>query len=281
MPQAKRVAIIGLGLIGGSLGLAIRRRRAAREVVGFSRRQATVARAKSRGAIDRSAASLRQAVLEADLVVLAGPVDTIVPLGRQAARFMKPGAVLTDVGSTKAAIVRGLGQHLPRGIAFVGGHPIAGSEQQGIDAANAGLFAGAVCMLTPTARTPRAALKRVRALWERIGARVQIVSPAAHDQLLAMGSHLPHLLAAVLMQTAQGRLPRPAPCSFLDMTRIALSSPELWDDIFLSNRVELLAAMRVFARQWQQWQRLLSRRQGAALRQQLHRAQRARKALTR
>lgn len=276
MPAAPRVAIIGLGLIGGSLGLALRRRRAAREVIGFSRRAATRQRAKARKAVDRIAPSLAAAVRDADLVVLAGPVDSIVPTGRRAARAMKPGAVLTDVGSTKAAIVRGLGGTLPRRVAFVGGHPIAGSEQQGIEAAEATLFKGAICVLTPTAGTSRAALARVKALWAAAGAQVRTMTPQAHDRLLAAGSHLPHLVAAVLMRAVGRRVLQPVPRSFLDMTRIAKSSPELWDDIFLSNRAEVLACMRAFEREWRQLRQLLARGHAAALRQQLRRAQAAR-----
>lgn len=277
MALFNRVTIVGLGLIGGSLGMALRRRRLAR-VVGYSRKPATLRRAKARGAIDIGTTNLQRAVEDADLVVLATPVDRMVPLGRQLVRWMKPDSILTDVGSTKAHIVAGL-QHVPRRIAFVGGHPIAGSEQRGIDAAQPALFAGAVCVLTPTAKTSSRALGRVRALWRGVGARIMTMSPRTHDRVLAATSHLPHLVAYCLAQSVRANaLPR-APQSFLDLTRIAKSDPDLWDDIFMSNRTALLAAIRQFDRSWRQLRAAVARRNRTVLRRTLTRAKRKRDVL--
>jgi prephenate dehydrogenase len=269
MAGMPRVTIIGLGLIGGSLGLSLRRARAAR-VTGYSRRRATLREAKRRGAIDAGTTDLRAAVRGADVVVLAAPVDAIVPLARRAARLVRPGTVLTDVGSTKAGIVRAL-EHLPRGVAFVGGHPLAGSERRGIGAMQPDLFRGSVCVLMTGA--PAAAARRVAGLWRRVGARIVRLAPEAHDRLLGGASHLPHLVAFALAR-ACGAGPLPPPRSLLDMTRIALSDADLWDDILLGNRAGLGPAVRAFDREWRRAVRLVRAKRPAALRAYLAQARR-------
>jgi prephenate dehydrogenase len=267
-----RVAIVGLGLIGGSLGMAIRRKRLAREVVGISRRASTLAQAKRLGAIDWGTLALRRAVAQADLLVLATPVERIAPLALRAARWMRPGSILTDVGSAKGLIVRTLERALPSDMAFVGAHPLAGSEQRGIAAASAQLFEGACCILTPTAHTDPRALRRVRRFWSRLGTRVLTLSPRRHDRLLAGVSHLPHLLAACLVQAAGHAPLAAAPRSFLDMTRVAKSHPALWDDIILSNREALLEAIGRFDHRWRRLCGELTRSDRAAVRRFLRRA---------
>jgi len=279
MALFNRVTIVGLGLIGGSLGMALRRKRLAHEVVGLSRKPSTIAQAKRRGAIDWGSTSAREAVHDADVVILATPVDTIVPQARRVARFMKPGSVLTDVGSTKARIVNNLEHALPKRIAFVGAHPLAGSEQRGIAAARAALFDGSVCIVTTTPRTDQRALQTVVRLWKRLTRRVVVLDPTTHDRLLAAVSHLPHLLAFCLVEaTNHGALPL-APRSFLDATRVAKSDPDLWDDIFLSNRTALLAAIERFERRWRSLRRQLAEGDRVALRRFLSRAQSTRNAL--
>ena len=274
MALCKHVTIIGLGLIGGSLGLAAKRRRLAATVMGCSRKASTVRRARARGAIDVGTTDTRRAVADADLVVLATPVGTIVPLGARVARFMRPGSLLTDVGSTKARVVRDLERSLPRHVKFVGGHPIAGSEQRGIGAASAALFDGSSCILTRTARTDSAALATVSRLWRSLGCRVVVMSPEDHDRLLATASHLPHVLAyslALALSDSSIRLPR-LPRSFLDATRIAKSDPDLWDDIFLSNRRHVLEAIDRFERTLRQFRACVAQPRPAALRRLLRRA---------
>lgn len=273
MRRFEQVTIVGLGLIGGSLGMALKRHRAAGCVVGVSRRRATLAQAKRRGAIDCGTTDLAAGVREADLVVLAAPVGSIVALGRRAARAMRPGSVLTDVGSTKVEIVRALERGLPRGIAFIGGHPIAGSERQGIRAADAHLFDGSLSILTPTRRTPRAATAVAHALWTPVVDRVITMSPEAHDRALAATSHLPHLLAFCLADAVPARaLPR-TPRSLAEMTRIAGSDPDLWDDILLTNRGALLASIAAFDRSWSALKAALTRRDRTRLMALLTRAQ--------
>ena len=279
MAQFKQVTIVGLGLIGGSLGMAIRRRRLARTVVGVSRKRQTLQLAKRRGAIDIGTTNLPQAVAEADLVILATPVDTIGPLARRVSHQMRPRSILTDVGSTKTRIVHALEKGLVNQVAFVGGHPLAGSEERGMDAANARLFDGAICVLTPIPHTNRRALTRVGQLWRGIHARVVVMSPPQHDRLLAGTSHLPHVMAACLTRAVSAKPLTKAPPSFLDMTRVAKSDPDLWDDIFLHNRTALLEAMERFEGEWHMFRQLIERSRASALRRALAQAKTKRDAL--
>ncbi len=280
MAVFNRVTIIGLGLIGGSLGMAIRRKRLAKQVVGFSRKPSTLKLAKKNGAIDSGSTNLRAAVSGADIVVLATPVDWIVPLGKKVARWMKPGSVLTDVGSTKAIIVAALDKALPAPVSFVGGHPVAGSEQQGIEAADPSLFDGSFCILTPTHKTRPRALKQATALWKPLVAELMRMDPKKHDRLLGATSHLPHLLAFALAgAVSPAGLPQ-APRSFLDMTRIAKSSPDLWDDILLNNRRELMKSMDLFSKQWLAFRKALAANNPKALRKLLTQAKHKRDALS-
>ena len=292
MARLPRVTIVGLGLIGGSLGLALKRRHLAREVVGVSRRSATLRLAKQRRAIDWGTTDAARAVRKADVVVLATPVGAIVPTAVRLAPFMRRGSILTDVGSTKAAIVRALERRLPDGIAFVGAHPLAGSERRGFAAAQADLFDDSLCILTKTAKTSPTALSRVTRFWAALVSpearggksrrgmrRVVVMAPATHDRVLAQVSHLPHVLAFCLAQAASPRARRLSPRSFLDATRVAKSDPALWRDILLSNQAALLAAMNRFDRGWTTARRLLRRRSPRALQQFLRHGQRLRQRL--
>ena len=279
MPIVNRLTIVGLGLIGGSLGLAVKRRHVAKEVIGLSRHPATLRRARASRAIDWGTTRVGEAVREADLIIVATPVDTIVPLAHRIATSMRPGSVLSDVGSTKAAIVGALERTLPPRIAFVGAHPLAGSEQQGLSAASPTLFDGSTCVLTPTMRTDRRALRRVDRFWSALGADVITMTPQAHDRLVARTSHLPHLLAYALTQAMTIAPLSRAPRSFLDMTRIAKSAPELWDDIFLSNRAELLDALRRFEQERRALRRAIVHGDRRTLRHLLTRAHAKRHAL--
>jgi prephenate dehydrogenase len=246
-----RVAIVGVGLIGGSLGMALRARGIARRVVGVGRDGERLASARRLGAIDEAALDLAAGVEGADLVVLATPVGQILDSLPRLAPCLAAGALVTDVGSTKGQIARAGDAHLPPG-AFVAGHPMAGSERSGVEAATPELFAGAVWALTPTAATALEAVDRVAALVATLGARVVVLDPEAHDRAVAVTSHLPHVLAYALSALAaaeaerSGHLYALAAGSFASATRVAASPPELWRDVALTNREALAGALRAY-----------------------------------
>ncbi len=245
----ERVAIIGVGLIGGSLSLAARAAGLVGEVVGLGRGEANLATALERGVIDRATREVA-AVGPVDLVVLAVPVRTTAAMARALVPHMRPGTVFTDVGSVKGEIVAAVEGVLPPDRPFVGGHPIAGSERAGAAAADADLFRGARCVLTPTPRTEPAALSRVAELWRGVGARVEEMSPADHDRALAWTSHLVHVLAYALARAIVDDDPghfRLAGPSLRDATRVVASAPELWQDIFLANRAAVTEVIGSFA----------------------------------
>jgi prephenate dehydrogenase len=238
------VAIIGIGLIGGSLGQALRRSKRYR-VVGIARRRSTLAQARSAGAIDAGSTDLSD-VGRADIVVLATPVDTIVPLIRKIRPYLKPRAIVTDVGSVKGILDRRV-----RGVRFVGAHPLAGSHKTGVSAARADLFKNATCVLVPRDRSAEPA---VRAMWKTAGARVRVMSAEAHDAAVAVTSHLPHLLAHALVGVAAKRpgqkiLKSLMAGSFRDVTRVASSDPEQWVQIFQANLKNLRAGVRLFRKE--------------------------------
>ncbi|HJT33501.1 MAG TPA: prephenate dehydrogenase [Pirellulales bacterium] len=237
------VAIVGVGLIGGSIGRGLRRRGLAREVVGVGRRQESLRTAQQLGAVDRTTLDLAEAAAEADLVVVCTPVGRIAADVRAAAKASRNHALITDVGSTKAQIVAELDGALPGGSRFVGSHPLAGSEKNGPAAADADLFVDRTVLVTPIDSTREDDLAAIGDLWASLGARVVKLSPADHDRALAATSHLPHLVAAALAATTSpDDLPLTA-TGWADTTRIASGDPELWSQIFLSNQAPVLAAL--------------------------------------
>ncbi|MCL2701152.1 MAG: prephenate dehydrogenase/arogenate dehydrogenase family protein [Phycisphaerae bacterium] len=244
------ITIIGVGLLGGSLGLAVKARDSAVRVVGVGRRRESLAAALARGAIDEASLDAAEAVAAAELVVLATPVGAFQGHLRTVAAALKPGAVVTDVGSTKSQVVRCAQRLLARrrsdGIAFVGSHPMAGSDRRGPESAREDLFTGATCILTPTAACRGDAVEAVDAFWQALAMRTVRMTPAAHDRAVARISHLPHALATLLMTVPGDDDLRVAASGFRDMTRLAGSDPEMWRDIFATNRKEILAALRRF-----------------------------------
>lgn len=241
-PLFQRVCIIGVGLIGGSLALALKRRGLAAEVAGSDREGGVLKRARELGVIDRLNSNAAAAVEGADLVVLAVPVGTMKEVAGGLEGGIPPGSVVTDVGSVKGALVSPLEDVFFPRCPFVGGHPLAGSEASGLESASADLFAGSRCILTPTSRTDPRAFQRVSSLWRAIGAEVVTLSPDEHDRLMAAVSHLPHVasyaLATAVASLESGRhIVGPG---FRDFSRLASSSPALWSDICLNNRKSLL-----------------------------------------
>ena len=243
------LAIIGAGLLGGSVGLAAKARGLCRHVVGVGRNPATLARAKELGVLDEFTTNLTAGVAGADVVVVCSPVDLIAKQALEAAAAAKPGVLITDVGSTKGTIVRDVEARLPPGVAFVGAHPLAGSEKQGAEFAKADLFVNRTCVLTPTAHTAAADVKRATQFWEAVGCVVKTLSPEEHDLALATTSHLPHFIAALLArQVPPAWLPYTA-TGFRDATRIAAGDPHLWAAIARENALAVSHALAAFAGQ--------------------------------
>lgn len=235
MTPWNQVTIIGTGLIGGSLGLALKQAGAAGRVVGVGHRRSTLDLAIDRGAVDAGTLDPAEGVAGSDLVVLATAVGLFEPVVRDVAGALAPGAVVVDVGSTKARVVRALEPLMPAGCAFVGCHPIAGSEKRGIAHADAGLFRGATCVVTPTDATPAAAVDRVAATWQAVGMTVLRMTPEDHDRLVAESSHLPHVAAAALVRAlGEGAEPLVG-TGWTDTTRIASGDPVVWRDILATN----------------------------------------------
>lgn len=248
-PVFERVAIVGVGLIGGSLGLALRERKLAGEVVGYGRSAANLETAVARGCVDRVTASLEDAAKDASLVVLAAPVGRCAELARTLRERAPADAVLTDVGSVKGRLVPALERAWVDASRVVGGHPLAGSEAAGAGAARGDLFRDRRCILTPTASTGADPLERVTAMWRGVEARVELLDADLHDEILARVSHLPHLVAYALVEAVAsartgGRAPLPyAAGGFRDTTRIAASRGELWRDILLANAPAVRAGL--------------------------------------
>jgi prephenate dehydrogenase len=271
----KKVTLVGVGLLGGSLGLALRQRGLADLVVGFVRRAASVRECERKGAVDRATRELGAAVKEADLIVLCTPIAQMGTLVAQMLPALKPGAILTDVGSVKASVVRDLEPLAASAEAFfVGSHPMAGAEKMGVAAARADLFMRAVCVVTPTRNSNPAAVRRIEQLWKAVGGRVLRLNPERHDQLVSRSSHLPHLLAATLVNLVLDPASPPeqaALCAngFRDTTRIASGSPEMWRDIALANRKHLASALKLFSRDLAGMQRAISKGDAKAIERSL------------
>lgn len=250
-PVFKKAALIGTGLIGGAIGLAICERRLANEVVGFDRDPASLAKAAKRGAIDSCAESAAEAAREADLVILAVPVLSTLKMLDEIIPVLDGGTLVTDVGSTKGSIMAAVEQKLPHDIYFIGGHPMAGSEDTGIEGADSALLENAIYVLTPGEEVPDELIDRFRTMLEKAGAQAITLDPLVHDRVVASVSHLPHITAAALVQSVAGvddmELMRTlAAGGFRDSTRIALGNPEVWRDICISNRWALLGALKKF-----------------------------------
>ncbi|HEV2211147.1 MAG TPA: prephenate dehydrogenase/arogenate dehydrogenase family protein [Verrucomicrobiae bacterium] len=268
-----RITLVGVGLLGGSLGLALQERRVAASVVGYVRRAASIKECRARGAVTLATRDLAQAVSEAQLIILCTPIAQMRPLLEQMLPALTPGVIITDVGSVKASVLAELEPLAARAEAhFIGSHPMAGAEKTGVAAARADLFADAICVITPTPRSNRAALRNVEQFWKTIGARVLRLPAATHDEFVSRSSHLPHVLAAELASfvlhpdhpRAQAAL-----CAngFRDTTRIASGSPEMWRDIALANRAHLLRALDAFGAELGRFRKLLAQGKAEPVRQ--------------
>lgn len=265
----QQATVIGLGQIGGSVALNLKRKRLAKVVVGVGRRAANLKKAKSLRAIDRWTTDPIKGVAGSDLVILAAPVVACIETLKKIGRHLKPGCLVTDVASTKQELIKAGEKFLSRDISFVGGHPIAGMEKGGMAAATLDLFRGKRTIIVPSRRSQNKAIQRTALLWKRMGAHVTIMRPGLHDGILALVSHLPHMVAYSLVETLAHSDPYDARKfvggGFLDFTRITSSPPEMWRDIGLTNRREILTAMRSFLKEFRKLYRMVARRRAGAL----------------
>ncbi|MGI9491550.1 MAG: prephenate/arogenate dehydrogenase family protein [Geminicoccaceae bacterium] len=273
-PHFKRVAMIGIGLINGSLARVMRRHRLADEIVACARREETVQQAKALGLADRTTTDPAEAAIGADLVVIGTPTGTTGHIVKTMTSTLDRRAIITDVGSIKRKVINDVLPHLPFPVRFVPGHPVAGSEKSGPDASFETLFEGRHCILTPTAETDPDALETIRALWHAAGSSVSIMAPDHHDRVLAITSHLPHLIAYTIVGTVadleehqKTEVLRFSAGGFTDFTRIAGSDPIMWRDIFLHNKDAVLEMLGRFTEDLSALQRAIRWEDGDTLEQ--------------
>ena len=271
-PIFDTVAIVGLGLIGSSVARGLKARGLARRVSGYDTSTQVHARAKELGFCDRVANTPAEAVRDAELVLIAVPVGATADAVKSIAPHLREGAILTEVGSVKAAVIRQVLAVLPQGAAFVPGHPIAGTEHSGPDAGFAELFDGRWAILTPCERSSEAAVEKVAALWRGLGSAVETMTPEHHDIVLAITSHIPHLIAFNIVGTAadveevtQSEVIKFSAGGFRDFTRIAASDPVMWRDVFLNNKEAVLEMLGRFSEDLAALQRMIRWDDGTAL----------------
>ncbi|MGI8979610.1 MAG: prephenate dehydrogenase [Pirellulaceae bacterium] len=274
------VAIVGVGLMGGSIGLALRKERMARHVIGIGRRIEQLRQAENRGVVTEVTTDLRQGVASANLVVVCTPVGDVPEFVALAAKACKPETIITDVGSTKAAIVAACDKALAdsKGLwaSFVGSHPLAGRERTGVEFAREDLFQGRTTVITPTDDTRPEAAAKVEAFWQGLGCKVVRMTPEEHDISIAATSHLPHLIASALAAATPADLLTLTASGWADTTRIASGDIELWRQIFLDNRVNTLKALAPFETVLSELRQALESADGAALARLLQQGKRIR-----
>ncbi|MEE8190439.1 MAG: prephenate dehydrogenase/arogenate dehydrogenase family protein [Candidatus Scalindua sediminis] len=246
------VAVIGTGLIGGSIGLGLKERRLAKLVIGAGHRKVSINKALQIKAIDEGTIDIEKAVKRADIVILATSVDLIPDLARKAIPLMKRSAILTDVGSTKGYIVSQINKEIKdrcgrNNLNFIGAHPLAGSEQRGIESARPDLFEDSVCILTPTNLSSKRCVEKIANMWKALGAKISILKPHVHDEIVAFTSHLPHFIASELTNVVDEKHWKFGANGLRDTTRIASGDPKLWLSIWKQNRVKIIEALRCFS----------------------------------
>ena len=268
----ERVAFIGIGLIGASMALAMKREGLAGSIIACARKATTRKTALKLKIVDEATADYAKAVKGADLVVIATPISTNGPIAKAIKPHLKQGAIVTDVGSVKQEVIAAVAPHSPKGVYFVPGHPLAGTEHSGPEAGFAELFEGRWAVLTPLPRTPAKVANKIATMWKRMGAKVDTMKPSHHDRVLAITSHLPHLCAYTVVGTAtdlagdlKQEVIKYSASGFRDFTRVAASDPVMWRDIFLSNREAVLDILQRFTEDLAGVQKAIRRGDGAAL----------------
>ena len=271
-PHFDRIALIGFGLIGGSIARAARDQGLAKEIVTTARSAKSRARVAELGVVDRVVETNAEAVKDADLVILCIPVGACGPVAAEIAPHLKAGAIISDVGSVKASVVKDMAPHLPASAHFVPAHPVAGTENSGPDSGFAELFINRWCILTPPEGTDAGATEKLRSFWAALGAKVEIMTPEHHDLVLAITSHLPHLIAYTIVGTADelaqvtsSEVIKFSAGGFRDFTRIAASDPTMWRDVFLANKDAVLEMLGTFNEDLSKLTRAIRRGDGEAL----------------
>ena len=272
MQRVKKIAIIGLGLIGSSIAHAVRRVNFAAEIAGHDASADVLARAQVLGFCDSLHADAKDAVDGADVVILSTPVGAYKAIAQVIAPQLKPDAIVSDVGSVKSAVIRDVGPFMPKGVHFIHAHPIAGTEFSGPEAGFASLFDGRWTILTPVRGSDPQAVERLKAFWQALGSQVDVMNAAHHDLVLAITSHLPHLIAYNIVGTAhdlekvtEGEVIKYSASGFRDFTRIAASDPTMWRDVFLNNRDAVLEVLGRFNEDLSQLQRAVRNGDGKTL----------------
>src|SRR3990167_797161 len=243
--QFGTVCIIGPGLIGGSIGLGLKKRNLVKTIIGVSHKASSIEKALKTQAIDIGFLNINEAVKNADIVILATSVNKIIAIAKEVIPLMKSNAILTDVGSTKNLIVRQITNNIRKDIAFVGAHPIAGSEQRGVEFASPDLFEGCMCIITPLSNHTKE-VETISQLWRLLGAKIKYLTPEQHDEILAFVSHLPHLVASGLINVIKEEYLVCGASGLSDTTRIASGDPELWMHIFDQNRENIIKSIDRF-----------------------------------
>ena len=271
-PLFGRIALIGFGLIGGSIARAARAQGLAGEIVTTARSPATRARVQELGIVDRVVDTNAEAVKDADLVILCIPVGACGPVAKEIAPHLKPGAIVSDVGSVKGMVLREMAPHLPKTVHFIPAHPVAGTEHSGPDSGFAELFINRWCILTPPPDADPAAVEKLAKFWRALGANVETMGADHHDLVLAVTSHLPHLIAYTIVGTAdeledvtQAEVLKFSAGGFRDFTRIAASDPTMWRDVFLANKDAVLEMLGAFQEDLSKLTRAIRRGDGEAL----------------
>jgi cyclohexadieny/prephenate dehydrogenase len=271
-PAFNKIALIGFGLIGGSIARAARAQGLAKQIVTTARSAKTRARVLELGIVDSVVEANTEAAKDADLIILCIPVGACGSVTEEIGPYLKKGAIISDVGSVKGSVVRDMAPHIPPGVHFVPAHPVAGTEHSGPDSGFAELFTNRWCILTPPEGTDPAAVEKLRAFWTAIGAKVEIMTPDHHDLVLAITSHLPHLIAYTIVGTADelgqvtsSEVMKFSAGGFRDFTRIAASDPIMWRDVFLANKEAVLEMLGTFTEDLSKLTRAIRRGDGEAL----------------
>lgn len=277
-----KVTIIGLGFIGASFALAIRKADICGTIYGYDRSKDSLQWAKASGIIDDYSHDIKRICSDSDLIILATPVGAFLSLIQEIRRFVKKGAIISDVGSVKGKLVYEIESALPSNVYYVGSHPIAGGEKTGAENAKHDLFKNALCIITPTERTDQESLNMIKNVWQSIGCRIELMNPYEHDKIYAVISHLPHLVAYAVVNTVNdvdGDFINFAGQGFKDTTRIALSPPEIWRDIIALNRDNLLEILAILKNNLNKMERLLREGDFASLEREFHRSRSLRERL--